>query len=68
MKTIFRSLELWDLVETGVAESKNEAVERENKKRDAKALSIIQQAVDGPNLNHISEAKSDHDAWETLIK
>ncbi|XP_039146820.1 uncharacterized protein LOC120284066 [Dioscorea cayenensis subsp. rotundata] len=68
MKTIFISLELWDLVENGVTESKDEAVERENKKRDARALSIIQQAVDDPNLDRISEAKSAHDAWETLRK
>ncbi|XP_039119130.1 uncharacterized protein LOC120255359 [Dioscorea cayenensis subsp. rotundata] len=43
-------------------------MEREAKKRDANALSIIQQAVDGPNLDRIAEAKSAHDAWETLRK
>ncbi|XP_039140523.1 uncharacterized protein LOC120277740 [Dioscorea cayenensis subsp. rotundata] len=68
MKTVFRSQELWDLVENGVTESKDEAVERENRKRDAKALCLIQQAVDGPNLDRIAEAKSAHDAWEILRK
>ncbi|XP_039134278.1 uncharacterized protein LOC120271668 [Dioscorea cayenensis subsp. rotundata] len=41
MKTIFRSQELWDLVENGVTESKDEALERDNRKRDAKALCLI---------------------------
>lgn len=68
MKTILRSLELWDLMEKGITESKDEAVERENKKRDAKALSLIQHAVDGPNLDLIVEAKSAHEAWEILRK
>ncbi|XP_039119351.1 uncharacterized protein LOC120255632 [Dioscorea cayenensis subsp. rotundata] len=68
MKTIFRSQELWDLVENGWTESKDETVERENRKRDTKALCLIQQAVDGPNLNRIAEAKSAHDAREILRK
>lgn len=68
MKTVFKSQELWDLVEKGVSESKDEVQERENKKRDSKALCLIQQAVDGPNLDRISEAKSAHEAWETLRK
>lgn len=68
MKTVFKSQELWDLVEKGVSESKDEAQERENKKRDSKALCLIQQAVDGLNLDRISEAKSAHEAWEMLRK
>ncbi|XP_039134292.1 uncharacterized protein LOC120271680 [Dioscorea cayenensis subsp. rotundata] len=68
MKTVFRSQEVWDLVEKGWVESKDEAVEKENKKRDAKALSLIQQAVDGANLDRISEAKTAHEAWEILRK
>ncbi|XP_039146806.1 uncharacterized protein LOC120284048 [Dioscorea cayenensis subsp. rotundata] len=68
MKTVFKSQELWDLVENGWTELKDEAVERENRKRDAKALCLIQQTVDGPNLDQITEAKSAHDAWEILRK
>lgn len=68
MKTVFRSLELWDLVENGVAESKEEAVEKENKNQGAKAMCLIQQAVDGPNLDRIAEAKIAHEAWEILRK
>lgn len=42
MKTVFRSQEFWDLVEKGVVKTEDEARDRENMKRDAKALSIIQ--------------------------
>lgn len=68
MKTVLRSLEFWNLVEKGVSDSKDEAVERENKKRDAKAMFLIHQSVDGPNLDHIAKAKSAHEAWEVLRK
>lgn len=36
-KTVFHSQELWELVEKGVDESGDEAMQRENKKRDEKA-------------------------------
>lgn len=49
MKMVFRSQDLWDLVEKGLVE--DEAKDRENLKKDAKALSIIQQAVDEPILD-----------------
>ncbi|XP_039119567.1 uncharacterized protein LOC120255849 [Dioscorea cayenensis subsp. rotundata] len=68
MKTVFRFQVLWDLVEKGMMESKDEAVERENRKRDAKALCLIQQVVDGSNLDYIAEAKSAYEAWEILRK
>lgn len=42
MKIVFRSQEFWDLVEKGVVKTEDEARDRENMKRDAKALSIIQ--------------------------
>ncbi|XP_039118631.1 uncharacterized protein LOC120254623 [Dioscorea cayenensis subsp. rotundata] len=51
-----------------MTESKDEAVERDNRKRDAKTLCLIQQAVDGQNLDRIAEAKSAHEAWEILRK
>lgn len=47
---------------SNITTSKDEAQVRKNKKRDAKALCLIQQAVDGPNLDRISEAKSVHEA------
>lgn len=41
MKTVFKFQELWDLVEKGADESEDKAMKRENKKRDAKVLSLI---------------------------
>lgn len=55
-------------MEEGVGESKDEVHVRENKKRDAKALCLIQQAVDRPNLDRISKAKTAHESWEILRK
>ncbi|XP_039123353.1 uncharacterized protein LOC120259967 [Dioscorea cayenensis subsp. rotundata] len=66
MKTVFRSQELWELVEKGVPEGEEEAKARETKKKDAKALCLIQQAIDGPILDRIEEAETAHDAWEIV--
>ncbi|XP_039119388.1 uncharacterized protein LOC120255681 [Dioscorea cayenensis subsp. rotundata] len=66
MKTVFRSQELWELVEKGVPEGEDEVKARESKKKDAKALCLIQQAVDGPILDRIEEAETAHDAWEIV--
>lgn len=45
MKTLFKSQELWDLVENGYPDPDDEAKLKENRKKDAKALFFIQQAV-----------------------
>ncbi|KAH0657479.1 hypothetical protein KY289_026227 [Solanum tuberosum] len=45
MKTLFKSQELWDLVEKGYAEEDEAQRLRENKKKDSKALFYIQQAM-----------------------
>lgn len=46
MKTLFRSQDLWDLVEKGFADTDaDKARLKENKKKDNKALYSIQQAV-----------------------
>ena len=42
MKTLFRSLDLWDLVEKGIDEDESEARLKEIRKRDGKALFHIQ--------------------------
>lgn len=68
MKTVFRSQELWELVEKGAAEGEDEVKMKENKKKDAKALCLIQQAVDGPILDRIEEAETAHAAWEIIKK
>ncbi|XP_062073646.1 uncharacterized protein LOC133777905 [Humulus lupulus] len=69
MKTLFRSQDLWDLVETGF--NKNEADEghlRENKKKDSKALFFLQQAVDDTIFSRIAMASTSKEGWETLQK
>lgn len=48
MKTMFRSQELWDLVETGFEDKKPRDIDqkfRDNRKKDAKALFFIQQVL-----------------------
>lgn len=62
MKTVFRSRRY------GTLWRKDEAVEKENRKCDTKALSLIQQAVDGSNMDRILEAKTAHVAWDILRK
>ena len=67
MRTLFRSLELWELVENGIAEtSVDEAGRRESTKKDAKALFFIQQAVDETIFSRIAAANSAKEAWDTL--
>lgn len=51
MKTLFKSQELWDLVETGYVEpnpapAQPSDQQRETRKKDAKALFLIQSALD----------------------
>ena len=45
MKTLFKSQELWNLVETGYVDPDEEGMLKENMKKDNKALFFIQQAV-----------------------
>ncbi|XP_039119899.1 uncharacterized protein LOC120256238 [Dioscorea cayenensis subsp. rotundata] len=45
MTTLFRAQDFWDLIEKGVPEKEDEAKTKDNKKRDAKAIYLIQQAV-----------------------
>lgn len=43
MKTLFKSKDLWDLVENGYAEASTyETCQKENQKKDTKALFFIQ--------------------------
>ncbi|GKE50664.1 hypothetical protein Tco_1481922, partial [Tanacetum coccineum] len=56
MRTLFKSQDLWDLVENGLAETGDEDTRsRENQKRDAKALFFIQQAVEESIFSRIAE-------------
>lgn len=42
MKTMFKSQELWELMEYGLSESDDEVKLKENRRRDSKALFFIQ--------------------------
>ncbi|CAF1931877.1 unnamed protein product [Brassica napus] len=69
MKTMFRSQELWVLVETGFEDGNPAEPDqhiRERRKKDAKALFFIQTALDDDILSRISAANTAHEAWEIL--
>ncbi|GJZ79695.1 retrovirus-related pol polyprotein from transposon TNT 1-94 [Tanacetum coccineum] len=68
MKTLFKSQDLWDFVESGFPEeeSSDNARQKENLKKDAKALFFIQQAVDESIYSRIAAATSSKHVWETL--
>ncbi|KAL4325065.1 hypothetical protein GQ457_11G028180 [Hibiscus cannabinus] len=68
MKTLFISQDLWELVEKGYSEE-GVTVEalRDYKKKDAKALFFIQQAVDDAIFSsQISAATKAKEAWDAL--
>ena len=66
MKTLFWSRDLWGLVEKGFNEDDDEVRLNENQKKDAKALYLIQQALDERILIRITEAQTSKQAWEIL--
>ncbi|GJY85512.1 retrovirus-related pol polyprotein from transposon TNT 1-94 [Tanacetum coccineum] len=67
MKTLFRYQDLWDYVETCYEGNKeDEAHSKEHKKRDAKALFFIQQAVDESIFSRVAGATTAKQAWTTL--
>ena len=73
MKTLFRSQELWDLVESGYTEPDPAPAQpnqqlKETRKKDAKALFLIQSALDDEIFPRIAAATTAHGAWETLKK
>ena len=45
LKTLFRSQDLWELMDKGILEDEEEARLKETKKKDAKALFISQQSL-----------------------
>ncbi|KAF7816710.1 rust resistance kinase Lr10-like [Senna tora] len=67
MRTLFMSQELWELVEHGYSASEaDEQKLRENKKKDARALFFLQQAVSDDIFSRISAATTSKGAWQTL--
>ena len=69
MKTLFKSQDLWDLVENGYSEpDDDEARLKENKKKDSKALFFIQQAIQENICSRIIGATTSKEAWRILQK
>ncbi|XP_071688831.1 uncharacterized protein [Rutidosis leptorrhynchoides] len=67
MKTLFKSLDLWDLVENGYVETSDDGEKsKENQKRDAKSLFIIQQAAEESIFSRIAAATTSNEAWTIL--
>ncbi|XP_039122119.1 uncharacterized protein LOC120258749 [Dioscorea cayenensis subsp. rotundata] len=66
MKAVFRSKDLWSIVEKGVAEEPDDNRLTEIMKKDAKAVCLIQQNLDDRVLLRITEAKTAKQAWDML--
>ncbi|XP_028081731.1 protein ACCELERATED CELL DEATH 6-like isoform X2 [Camellia sinensis] len=64
MKTLFLSMDLWDTVEKGYDGETDRNGEKQRK--DAAALSLIQQGVSDWIFPKIKEAKKAKEAWDTL--
>lgn len=63
MKILFKSQDLWDLVEDGFTDSDADQQRLwENKKKDAKALFFLQQAVSENLLSRIASAATSKEA------
>ncbi|KAF8393997.1 hypothetical protein HHK36_020199 [Tetracentron sinense] len=76
MKTLFLSYDIWEFVEEGYEEPENVEILsnarkqqlKETKKKDAKALHLIQQGVANPIFPRIINATTSKEAWDILQK
>ena len=77
MKALFCSQELWDLVENGFTKPLDQAAYnvlsqaqkdllKESKKKDAKALFLIQQAMEESIFPWLAAVTRSKHAWDTL--
>ena len=66
MSTLFKSQDLWDLVETGYTEEDDDTRMKENRRKDSKALFFLQQAVHETIFSRIAAAKTAKQAWQIL--
>ncbi|XP_076943119.1 uncharacterized protein LOC143613241 [Bidens hawaiensis] len=67
MQTILISQDLWDFMGTGFNEADGDRTRlRENKKKDARALSLIQSAVHDDIFSRIAGATTSKQAWTLL--
>ncbi|KAF8394079.1 hypothetical protein HHK36_020284 [Tetracentron sinense] len=76
MKTLFLSYDIWEIVEEGYEEPENvETLSnarkqqlKETKRKDAKALHLIQQGVADPIFPRIINATTSNETWDILQK
>lgn len=66
MSTLFKSQDLWDLVESGYSNHDDDARKKENCKQDSKALFFIQQAVHKMIFPRIAVTTTSKQAWITF--
>ncbi|KAJ0589103.1 putative RNA-directed DNA polymerase [Helianthus annuus] len=67
MKTILRSKELWEIVYLGITATGDGADNlKEMRKKDAQAMTIIQQGVHDSLFSRIAAANTAKETWETL--
>jgi len=72
MKNLFGAQDLLEIVQDGVAELAANAIDvkrnahKELKKKDCKALFLIQQSLDEGNFERISKTVSSKEAWDIL--
>lgn len=69
MKTLFKSQELWSFVEEGFDDAQSPEPDqqlKEKRKKDSKALFLIQQALDDGIFPRIASATTSKMAWDTL--
>ncbi|KAD4386084.1 hypothetical protein E3N88_26253 [Mikania micrantha] len=67
MKTILMSQDLWEFIATGYNEEDNDRTRlRDHRKKDARALSLIQQATHDEVFSRIVAASTSRQAWNLL--
>eukprot|EP00253_Pinus_taeda_P012184 PITA_12184 len=77
MKALFASQDLWEIVEDGFDEPADETefnrltqaekdILKSNRKKDAKAIVLLYQAVDQSVFPRLAAAKTSNEAWQTL--
>ncbi|KAE8732360.1 phytosulfokine receptor 1-like [Hibiscus syriacus] len=66
MKTLFKSQDLWDLIENEFVDSDDENQLKDNRKKDSKAMFFIQQVVHETIFSRIVGATTSKQAWTIL--
>lgn len=66
LKTLLKSQDLWELVEQGYSTEDEEGKLKENRRKDAKALAIIQQDVHDNMFSRIAVVSTAKKAWAVL--